>query len=67
MMEPDRFAHFTLRRLAWAYGCSRRGTAEERELGLALIGRILRTWHPDRYFDFDADDVYKQLTKETTP
>lgn len=65
-MKRDRFAHFTLRRLAWAYGCSKRGTAEERELGLALISRILQAHRPDHYFDFDADDVYKKLTEEPT-
>jgi len=33
----------TLKRLAWAYGCARKGSDEERKLRALLVQRVLET------------------------
>ena len=37
--DPDRSS---LKRLAWAYGCAKKGSEEERALGEILIARVMR-------------------------
>jgi hypothetical protein len=35
---------WTLKRLAWAYGCSKKGSREERRLLIALLIKVKGVW-----------------------
>jgi hypothetical protein len=47
---------WNLKRLAWAFGCSKRGSAEEAQLEEALILRVLE--RPQRHAQAPEPDPY---------